>query len=731
MSYYLTRAWEGFRNIFGLRKNSKYVNNYINEANIRSSIYMAFIVIALEIWMIIRNVNKYVVPNWSSYGANYSSNFDLLYSSIGLYVLFIISSVAVLFFGITFYKNIFNKGTFITNLVISGICFVWPFLLFLEHLSFDGTKQVVNSITTLTVFFSMPLLGVSISYHTLYWKKHESNNSRLGMLVIICYSIICLSFGIKVGYSDFANPAKLNADGSINIEKVKMITCFFTMIIFVACLLIWKPFVSILILTTIFVGFMFMLKGYGDRPFLEADEINYITLLVALSMVTISLYQQRVTEAKKDEKLIHDAIYDHLGDIYNVKYLTDVVRLYNDVNPKKNENKMYLFLNIFNFRVINDRLGFETGDEFIVNFSKRLNEVFNDELVARLSDDHFVAFTSCDTYKYKIREVKEIVKELSGGLFINLKVGGYKPEPNESPNRAIDKARYACGMIKRKTEVDYMEYDNTLHEKVNKRQYIVNNIDKAVENGWIVPYYQPVVWSDSKELCGAEALARWIDPEYGFLSPADFIPVLEETRLIHKLDYCIIESVCKNMREALDKGREIVPISVNFSRLDFELMDVISVLEYNLTKYNIDKKYLHIEITESAISDTVDHLNKTISRLKEEGYSIWLDDFGSGYSSLNVLKDYDFDVIKIDMKFLSNFESNDKTKDILDCIVQLADRLNMKTLTEGVETKEQAEFLEKIGCGRLQGYLFGKPFKLEDFEDKIDSNELKISKNIL
>ncbi len=730
MLYYITRAWECFRNLFGLRKNSKYVNNYINEANIRSSIYMAFIVIVLEIWMIIRNVNKYVVPGWAEY-VGFNSRFDLLYTYVGLYILFIMCSAAVLFFAITFYKEIHNKGTLITNLVLSGICVLWPFLLFLEHLNFEGSKSIVNSITTLVVYFSMPLLGGSIALHTLYWKKNDSNNSKLGMLVIICFAIVCLAFGVKVGYSDFANTAKLNADGSINIDKVKMITCFLTMVVFVACLLIWKPFFSIIMLGTVFFGFMAMLNGYGQREFLEADRINYITFLIALTMITISIYQQRVTEAKKDEKLIHDAIYDHLADIYNVKYLTDVVRLYNDVNPKENENKMYLFLNIFNFRVINDRLGFDAGDEFIVKFSKELNEVFKGELVARLSDDHFVAFTSCDTYRFKIKQVKDIVRNLSGGLFINLKVGGYKPKPNESPNRAIDKARYACGMIKRKTEIDYMEYDDSLDERVHKRQYIVNNIDKAIENGWIIPYYQPVVWSDSKELCGAEALARWIDPEYGFLSPADFIPVLEETRLIHKLDQCIIESVFKNMRDALDKGREIVPISVNFSRLDFELMDVIEVLNEKLGKYDIDKKYLHVEITESAISETTDYLNSTIEKLKEEGYSIWLDDFGSGYSSLNVLKDYVFDVIKIDMKFLSNFDTNEKTKDILDCVVQLANRLGMKTLTEGVETKEEAEFLENIGCGRLQGFLFGKPFKVEDFEEKIDTKEFKISKNIL
>ncbi len=276
-----------------------------------------------------------------------------------------------------------------------------------------------------------------------------------------------------------------------------------------------------------------------------------------------------------------------------------------------------------------------------------------------------------------------------------------------------------------------MQYDDNLDNAFNKRQYIVNHIDEAVDKGWIRAFYQPVVWSGDHKLCGVEALARWIDPKYGFLSPADFIPVLEETRLIHKLDKCIINCVCKNMRDAINKGRQIVPVSLNVSRLDFELMDVISILNETTNKYNIDKKFIHVEITESALADNVNFLNTKIKELQSLGYPIWLDDFGSGYSSLNVLKDFTFDVIKIDMRFLTNFDTNEKSKDILDCIINLANRLGMKTLTEGVETKAESDFLAKIGCGRLQGYLFGKPYSLEDLDKKIDDKELIISENLL
>lgn len=728
--------------LLGFKKNDKYVTKYLNDANIKSSIYMSFIIVAIEIWMIIRQIVSYVAPE--KYWANpeydgFFGKIDLLFKNTSLYLLFIMGSVAVFVFAITYLRSEkMKKSTAIVNYVIGGLCISWIFLLFAETVNFDNTIMRFDSICLIALYSTLPLLGISIIVHTFYRMQKGENSTPLSILVIICFALLCLVFGFKVGYSDFASLDKKIGDAwtAENIikrfDRIKMITCFLTMVLFVGCILIWKPYISVIMLATIFFGFALMLKKSGlNREFLEGDEINYYTFLISLSVISISIYRQRLAEAKKEQKLEHDSIFDNLVDIHNYKYLARTVNNMQKVNDPSLNDKMYLFINIVNFRTINDHKGFDAGNKFLKDFASNVEDAFQGDIVSRQADDHFVVLTSTIGYMDRINILSSLLDELADGLFVQLKVGGYIPKINEDPTRSMDKARYACGTIKKKYGVIYCEYDLKMDEGFRKRQYIINHLDEAIRNDWIQAYYQPVVWSESKEMCGVEALARWIDPNYGFLSPADFIPILEDTRLIHKLDSHIINFVCRHMRNALDRGRTIVPVSINFSRLDFELMDAPQLLRDTLEKYEIDKEYVHVEITESALSDEEGKLNKSIDQLKKEGYAIWLDDFGSGYSSLNVLKDYEFDVVKIDMKFLSNFDKNEKSKDVIDCIIRLSNRLGMRTLTEGVETEEQAKFLESIGCDRLQGYLFGKPFKLEDFEAKIDNGELVISDKLL
>jgi len=735
----LKRAFEGFKNLFGFKKNPKYVKNYLNEANIRSGIYMGGVIILLELWLIIRQTNKYVKPGISDY-SGFTDKFKFAYSFLNLYILFLFCGLSLMIYAITYLKNRKKdtKAEFILNLVFGSLCVFWFFMIFpaddlknLFPLEFskssypDETTRARNIVRYLNVpiYGLMPLFGSLILAHTIYKHFKHKNNTVISICIIITFAAICLIFGVRVSYYDFCYPVE-------SIERRKMLTCFFTMTVFVACLLIFKPYISIIMLITIFMVFRKMLFNYGAREFVEGDDINYITFLVALIMITISMYQQRINEANKDMHLEHDAKYDYLVDIYNVKYISSKIDLKTHQDLSFIENKIYLFINIVNFRTINDQKGFEAGDLFLKKVGLGIKKLFSGELVSRQSDDHFVVFANDSNLDYKIKELSKTVKEYAMGLYVELKVGGYRPKRGELPNRCIDKARYACGMIKRKNKL-YIEYDDNMDEVFIKHQYIVNNLDLAIKNNWIQAYYQPVVWSHTKELCGAEALARWIDPKYGFLSPADFISVLENTRLIHKLDTAIIEFACREMRRALNENKPIVPVSINFSRLDFELMDVEKTLESIVEKYNIDRRFIHVEITESALADNVESLNTTIKNLKEKGYTIWLDDFGSGYSSLNVLKDFMFDVVKIDMKFLSNFNENERTKDILEYIIKLVNRLNMKSLTEGVETKEQAEFLDNMGCGRLQGYLFGKPFKIDDFESRIEEGIFKVSKDLL
>ena len=254
--------------------------------------------------------------------------------------------------------------------------------------------------------------------------------------------------------------------------------------------------------------------------------------------------------------------------------------------------------------------------------------------------------------------------------------------------------------------------------------YVIQNIDKAIENGWVRVYYQPVIRTLTGQLCGAESLARWIDPELGFLSPDKFIGALESSRQIHKLDCWIVRKVCSDISERIHNGLDAVPISVNFSRLDLEATDMLKVLEDAVAEFDIPRDYIHVEITESMIVSDAELMTRMIESFRETGYEVWMDDFGSGYSSLTLLKDYHFDTLKLDMEFLRSF--NDRSKAIITSTITMAKGINIKTLAEGVETAEQVQFLKEIGCGRLQGYFYGKPMPIDEFFNHVQEYGIDI-----
>ncbi len=247
----------------------------------------------------------------------------------------------------------------------------------------------------------------------------------------------------------------------------------------------------------------------------------------------------------------------------------------------------------------------------------------------------------------------------------------------------------------------------TKPSKAELRVYVVDHIDEAIEKGWVVPYFQPVIRTLTGKLCGTEALARWEDPTYGLLGPDVFIGALEDARLIHKLDCEIIRQVCRRYRKSVDAGVPTVPISFNLSRLDFDLCDIFSVVEDAVRENEVPRDMLNIEITETVLGTDPNFMAGMMGRFHAVGYQVWMDDFGSGYSTLNALKDFDFDELKIDMEFLNRF--GEKSKTILASVVDMAKKLGIQTLAEGVETEEQRDYLRRIGCEKMQGFLFGKP----------------------
>ena len=634
-------------NLLGFYKNNAYVAEHLREADVRSSMYMAGVVAVLELYMLIRYVQRWV---------------------------------------------------------LTGRC--------------ATTRDFFYYTRAYWLFLTAALL--MLTYAWLYISGRIKKNRQLSWLCTGGFFAVGIYFGILTGMTDFS--------------KGKMVTGFLTIMLFVTVMLVWRPFTSLLLMAGFGGGFLYLVDHYcfdkeGNALRMgEGDRLNYITFFISMSVLVLSVYYQRYREAVKSDILAKLAITDELTGIPNMHHFCEQTVEF----QKKHEGMECAFLsfNIENFRTYNDRYGYEGGNQLLCSVAKLLTEHFPKEPIARQGDDKFAVLCPAEGLKERIKKLREdFLAQNKGEVYLDLKTGFYRSEQvEEEPRQAVDKARYAAGLLKNQDDRYLREYDAKLADGYSTRQYVLNNIEKAVREGYIQVYYQPVMWAEDAHLCGCEALARWIDPERGFLSPGQFIPVLEECRQIHKLDRCIYESVCRQMRESMDSGKPVFPVSLNFSRLDFELMDAVGELDALVEKYRIPKHYLHVEITESALSENDALLHEAIDRLHEKDYAVWLDDFGAGYSSMNVLKDYRFDLLKIDMVFLKNFGENPNSESIIKNILELARSLNMKTLTEGVETKEAVEFLKSAGCGRLQGYYYGKPMKYEEVQAKIESGEYKLSK---
>lgn len=256
-------------------------------------------------------------------------------------------------------------------------------------------------------------------------------------------------------------------------------------------------------------------------------------------------------------------------------------------------------------------------------------------------------------------------------------------------------------------------------EKRDREQALVNEMTKALATGQFVVYYQPEYDLNTNRFCGAEALVRWKHPKSGIVSPGVFIPLFERNGLISKLDAYVWEKVLENIAEWRSKGLDVLPISVNVSRVDLcdpKLLDKLLALT---DKYGVPLTYLNLEITESAYSDNPKAVKQTVFELRQAGFTVFMDDFGSGYSSLNILEDIEVDILKIDMRFIFRASENIKSRKILTSIIRMAQILDLPTVAEGVETEQQVQLLKLYGCSYAQGYYYAKPMPIEEYEKNI------------
>lgn len=379
---------------------------------------------------------------------------------------------------------------------------------------------------------------------------------------------------------------------------------------------------------------------------------------------------------------------------------------------------------IDNFKVYNDWFGTEVGDVYLKKIGGffRVYEEKNTAIktYARYDADHFVCCQEAEGFEPEVitQIIDEYMKRLKTMDFeYTPRVGLYMiNDPTLDVALMCDRALLALRSIKESYGKRYAWFDDSMREALMEQQEIVNEMEFALRDGQFTTYLQPQYNYETGKLIGAEALVRWIHPRKGIIMPNKFIPLFERNGFISRLDEHIWEQVCILLKNWQDKGMPLVPVSVNVSRRDIYNPHLVETIVALLQKYDLEPTMLHLEITESAYTQNAEQLVNTVNLLRNHGLEVHMDDFGSGYSSLNMLQNVPVDILKLDMKFLGNDYANERSGNVLNAVVRMATALRLPVLAEGVESKEQADFLRSIGCLLMQGYFFAKPMVIADFE---------------
>lgn len=387
-----------------------------------------------------------------------------------------------------------------------------------------------------------------------------------------------------------------------------------------------------------------------------------------------------------------------------------------------------IYLDIIRFKAINDMFGMAEGDQLLKYIASVITKAAKPgSVLGRLDSDRFLIFTHHvgDELDRFVEGLIDAVTQYKLPFKVTCNVGIYVTnEALLTVDAMIDRAVLAQSSIKGSYTSKYNYYTEAMRNDMLGEQEISGIMGKALEEEQFILYYQPQYNHSTGMLVGAEALVRWMHPEKGMISPGVFIPIFEKNGFITQLDLYVFEQVCRFVRCCMDKGLPIVPISSNFSRHDIFMPDFVEKLEEIRKKYDVPTKHLRIEITESVVVGGSQHANEIIRSLHKCGYIVEMDDFGSGYSSLNVLKDIELDIIKLDMMFLSTDSDTKKGGTILSSMVRMAKWLGMPVIAEGVEHVEQADFLRSIGCDCIQGYLYSRPLPEEQYVELLSKSNI-------
>ncbi|MBK5199995.1 MAG: EAL domain-containing protein [Spirochaetaceae bacterium] len=426
---------------------------------------------------------------------------------------------------------------------------------------------------------------------------------------------------------------------------------------------------------------------------------------------------ENIIKLRENESFITIVQHDTLTGLYNTEgFYTKAEQIIN-AHPEKAYT--ILCADINQFKIISQIFDDNVGDEVLKYVGTALKTILGpSSIVARFSADRFHALVDYKIDPLKITNyLHDLLLKAPAANLLHIQIGIYENDILYEHNikSMCDFSRMAIASIKGQYGKIFAFYNISDYDKVLKDQRMTSQMDRALAEKQFKVYFQPKVEIESGKIIGAEALVRWIHPEDGFMNPGQFIPLFESNGFITKLDKYVWEEVCKIQRDCINAGLSVVPISVNVSRNDIYDDDLVGFFKSLLAKYNLPSYLLHLEITETAYTQGQNKLIPIVKALSESGFYIEMDDFGSGYSSLNMLSELPVDMIKLDMLFMMNRAKNTNRKSVIHLIISIAKELDLDVIAEGVETEEDVRYLKSVGCKLAQGYYYAKPMKFDNF----------------
>lgn len=447
-------------------------------------------------------------------------------------------------------------------------------------------------------------------------------------------------------------------------------------------------------------------------------DIIYIIVIGVLIFLNISVY----TAGKRriNRLLYNDRITRGANQVYLQKWIGQTVE-------KSKDTFCLVYLNLVKFKAINDFYGYEKGNELLkLIFDCIQDELVEQEQCSRMSADNYIIFM-----RYESTELlKERLKSIAAATNTRFNAGEEKyyhltfsmgvyimTDPSLGYSVMVDRANIARKNIENRSHsaVEIAFYNEKDRMQFLREKEIEDQMEAALENGEFEVYLQPKLDLSQNEIEGAEALIRWNSPEKGLIPPVQFIDLFEKNGFIKKIDLFVFETICQHIKKWQDTGLPMLTISVNLSRLHFTEKNFLDEFDAIRKKYEVPARYLEFELTERTVFQETELLTDAMRSMREKGYSCSLDDFGSGYSSLNILKELPIDVIKLDRGFFIG-QYNEQSRVIIRAIINMAKELNLKIVAEGVDTPEQCSFLRESGCNMMQAFLYAKPMPIPRFE---------------